>query len=122
MSPVIHVCARCNQPFEPRDGHDCPRAGRRRPKPTSAADKIRATARWQRTRARILRRDGHRCTFGTYDDERYWLGRCPVTKGVDVHHRQPIEQGGAPFAGDNLRTMCATHHARDEQRIREAAR
>lgn len=95
-----------------------------RPKPLTQARMIRNTARWHRARDRALDRDQHRCTYGLEHGEHFWMpdGRCPVTDGVDVHHRTPIEDGGAPFDDRNLRTLCSTHHHRKEEEHRRAKR
>jgi 5-methylcytosine-specific restriction endonuclease McrA len=110
---VIKICPSCEQPHE--GDHDCPNRTARR-KVLNAADRIRSSARWKRARARRLRTDGARCTYGTFAGESFWMadGRCPVVVKLDVHHRTPIEQGGAPFDQENLRTLCHQHHRRIE--------
>ncbi|MGL5825543.1 MAG: HNH endonuclease [Nocardioides sp.] len=54
---------------------------------------------WERTRRRILRRDGGRCTWTTD----YKRCREPAT---DVDHRTP----GDDHSDENLRSLCAPHH------------
>lgn len=66
--------------------------------------------RWERARAQVLARDGHRCVA----EERYggeWI-RCPTTRGLAVHHRVRPEDGGDPYAPGNLLTLCRSHHQR----------
>lgn len=107
-------------------GRECPscRAGRaRRAKRKTRAEAVRATARWKRAQAAAIARDGGRCTYGLEDGDRgvahYPGGRCPVEEGLQGHHRIPIEDGGAPYDLRNVRTVCATHHARLEAELRE---
>lgn len=101
-------------------GRRCPKCKLERasrPKPRTAARRIRSTARWKATAARILERDGHRCTFGLYDeddDRGVPAGGCRARQGLDVHHRTPIEDGGDPYDEANLRTLCDHHHAATE--------
>lgn len=98
-------------------------AATRRWQRASAADRIRSSARWKRVAARILVRDGHRCTFGLYDEDDARgvpAGGCRARLGVDVHHRVPIEDGGDPFDDANLRSLCERHHASVEQAYRAA--
>jgi hypothetical protein len=82
------------------------------------ARKLRSTKRWQSARRVRLNMDGGRCTFGTHGAERFWTERCPVTKDVDVHHIEPVNDGGAPYDPANLRTLCETHHNQVEQERR----
>lgn len=58
---------------------------------------------WERARADALERDGHRCTVA-----RFLGGRC--SKRLDVHHLEPVSEGGAAFDLDNLITACSRHH------------
>jgi 5-methylcytosine-specific restriction endonuclease McrA len=57
---------------------------------------------WYRTRLRILKRDGYRCTHIREDSTG---GRCPE-KATDVDHIDP--NGGE--ADSNLRALCGYHH------------
>lgn len=57
---------------------------------------------WYRTRNRILKRDGHRCTWIRQDSTG---GRCPE-KATDVDHIDPL--GGE--ADPNLTSLCGYHH------------
>lgn len=102
-------------------GRSCPkcRADRAaRPKKKTGAVAVRSSQRWKRVVEQAKRRDGHRCTYGLEPGDRgarhYLGGRCPVTDGLDGHHRTPIEDGGAPYDLANVRTVCRTHHARLE--------
>lgn len=87
---------------------------------------MRSSRRWQKVREAAKRRDGNRCTYGLERGDRgtaaYPGGRCPVTEGLDGHHRLPVEDGGAPYDLDNVRTVCATHHARLEAEQRATRR
>lgn len=79
------------------------------PGPPRCARHAAPRARDQRTRgragqamrAKVLKRDGHKCR---------WPG-CPATRGLEVHHLIPIED--APELADELRnqvTLCRKHH------------
>lgn len=99
------TCPQCKAGLEQRST-----ARKRR----SAAHRIRSSARWKKTVARVLERDGYRCTYGLYegDDSRGLpLGGCRARRRLDVHHRTPIEDGGDAFDEENLRTLCNRHHA-----------
>lgn len=99
-------------------------ATRRRDRATRA-DKIRSTRRWKLTVERILNRDGHRCTYGNYDEDDVrglTTGGCRARKKLGVHHRVPIEDDGDPFDEENLRTLCADHHAVVEAAYRKGKR
>lgn len=54
---------------------------------------------WSAIRARILQRDGHRCTWIEHGQ------RC-AERGTDVDHIRP----GDDHDDANLRTLCQTHH------------
>ena len=55
-------------------------------------------AGWKRARLGALRRAGYRCQ------------RCGGARRLEVHHRTPIEQGGAPFDPRNLEVCCRGCH------------
>lgn len=106
-------------------GRSCPtcRDDRaRRPKPRTLAERVRSTKRWKSTEREAKRRDDGRCTYGLEPGDRgtrhYPDGRCPVVDGLQGHHRTPVEDGGAPYDLENVRTLCATHHARVESEYR----
>lgn len=108
--------------------HGCPackasRATSAKTRPRTRSQRIRSGKRWQTVRARVLNRDGHRCTFGLYDDEDdargVPAGGCRARLQLDVHHRVPIEDGGDPFDEANLRTLCDDHHAVAEAAYRK---
>ena len=61
--------------------------------------RIYGTEKWKRTRANARRRAGGRC-------ER--CGR--EAKTLDVHHRIPLKDGGAPYDPDNLEVLCRPCH------------
>lgn len=60
------------------------------------------TSWWKTTRARILRRDQHRCTWT--DDG----NRC-IAPATDVDHIINEAAGGTDD-DDNLRSLCPRHH------------
>lgn len=66
---------------------------------------------WDEIRARVLTRDGHRCTVS-----RLLGGQCRGR--LHVHHIVPRADGGTD-EDDNLATACARHHPIWE-RLREA--
>ena len=55
-------------------------------------------AHWERTRQRALERAGRRCE------------RCGRPGRLEVHHKTALEDGGAPYAPDNLRVLCRDCH------------
>lgn len=61
------------------------------------------TLLWQAVRSRALRRDGNRCTIARL------LGG-PCSARLDVHHLQPVSEGGEPYDLDNVLTACSRHH------------
>jgi hypothetical protein len=119
---VQRICAAHGR-YSGRRCEACAAERARRPKRKSAADRIRSTAAWKRAERRTIARDGDQCTYGTeIGDGRVVGRRCPVVTGLQVHHRVAIEDGGAPLDDSNLRTVCATHHARleaESRRLRE---
>lgn len=64
-------------------------------------------ATWRRARWEAIRRAGYRCE------------RCGRPGRLEVHHRTPLERGGAPFDARNLETLCAICHR--EQHAAERA-
>jgi 5-methylcytosine-specific restriction endonuclease McrA len=98
----------------------CPQGGRR-----TTQHEIRSSKRWQRVAKFVRRRDGNRCTYGTYKGEHVDGGRCTKTgPSLPVHHVQPVEE--APelaFEPGNCRTLCTTHHNRiDAERRRNGTK
>ena len=63
-----------------------------------AAKGIYCTLAWARMRRRALDRDGWRCVL------------CGEPGRLEVDHIQPIAEGGAALALDNLRTLCRGCH------------
>jgi 5-methylcytosine-specific restriction protein A len=63
-----------------------------------------STYAWRKIRARILRRDGHRCTFALNDGT-----RCGAT-ATEVDHIIELADGGTDHPS-NLRAACHPHHA-----------
>jgi 5-methylcytosine-specific restriction protein A len=57
---------------------------------------------WYKTRLRILKRDGYRCTWIRQDSTG---GRCPE-RATHCDHVDPL----GPETDDNLRALCEYHH------------
>ena len=55
-------------------------------------------AAWKRARLGALRRAGYRCQ------------RCRGAVRLEVHHKTPLESGGAPFDLGNLEVVCRGCH------------
>ena len=70
-------------------------------------ERIYTSPEWAAARDAALLRDGSRCTV-----QRLIGGRCHPT--LDVHHLEPVAEGGAEFDLDNLVTVCHSHHPRLE--------
>lgn len=107
---VARVCSRGHI----YQGKRCPQCPPPEKDPGDYARRIRSTVRWHRAKQRVLERDDHRCTYGTYevDDKRGVFGgeRCAARKRLDVHHVIPLEDDGEAYADENLRTLCTRHH------------
>lgn len=65
-----------------------------------------STREWRKTRARILERNGYRCTVHVRPGE-----RCPETRLLEVHH---LDVGGDVLLApdDELMTVCRKHNPR----------
>ena len=110
---IYRLCPKCGDKVDPategrwRRG-PCRRCERNRFRARRAAGEpgvlIRSTARWQRTRAAALARDGRRCTA------------CGSSGRLDVHHVTPTADGGEPFDLRNLVTLCPSCHHKLEGR------
>lgn len=61
------------------------------------------TPEWADTRTKVLARDGQRCSLA-----RLFGGACHGI--IDVHHLQPVNEGGDPYALDNCLSVCHRHH------------
>jgi 5-methylcytosine-specific restriction protein A len=77
------------------------------------------TKEWERTRRRVLKRDGYRCRV-LLDNG----ARCPVHDrtgvGLQAHHLVALEEGGEPYDLTNLVTACIDHHVElDSERRRQ---
>jgi hypothetical protein len=118
VSPLLRICNGCSG-LVPEVEHrrqrgrcaDCLRIyerektqRRRQQLPT----RIRDTAAWKTAREAARARDGG-CVYRHQ-------GECDGR--VSVHHRVPLERGGAPFDLANLISVCRRHH---EQAERQAA-
>lgn len=68
------------------------------------AANLYSTLKWRAARRAAIARDSGSCTVA-----RLLGGKC--SGGTPhVHHIHPVEEGGDPFALDNLGTVCASHH------------
>jgi 5-methylcytosine-specific restriction endonuclease McrA len=88
MTPILTLCPHCHQPGP------CTCKARARTVYTSAA--------WQRARLAALTRDRFACTS------------CGARAPLDVHHIEPLGQGGQPYELENLETLCRTCHRASE--------
>ena len=61
-------------------------------------------ARWRRLRRRALDRDNWRCT------------RCESPLDLEMHHLIPLDEGGDPYALDNVAMQCSDCHI-DSHRV-----
>ena len=59
---------------------------------------VLGSAQWARVRKAMKNRAGWRCQ------------RCGRPGRLEVHHKTPLERGGAPFDPDNLECLCRTCH------------
>lgn len=59
---------------------------------------------WWKTRAKVIKRDGGRCTWRLPSGK-----RCPRTEELEVDHKVQPMHGGTHHP-DNLRTLCEHHH------------
>ena len=64
----------------------------------SPSARVVGTPRWRRLRAKILDRDGYRCS------------RCGRAGKLEVDHVKPVSCGGAPFDPLNLQALCRRCH------------
>jgi 5-methylcytosine-specific restriction endonuclease McrA len=108
---VLRLCPSCGEPVDPAaEGHrgPCRRCERERSRQRRAAGEpgvlIRSTAKWQRTRTAVLRRDGDSCTS------------CSARGKLEVHHVQPSADGGEAFDLRNLVTLCPRCHHEQQGR------
>ena len=62
---------------------------------------------WKAIRARVLRRDGHRC-------------RMCGQPGAEVDHIVPVSKGGS-WEAANLQTLCRPHHIAKTRNERRSA-
>ena len=124
---VNRICSRHEIVYT---GRQCPacreEAVARRGREPSEADRIRSTRAWKAAQRLCLQLAEHRCSYGLEPGDRgtthFEDGRCPVEIELQAHHRIPIEDGGDPFDQENLRCLCATHHAREEAAYRSRRR
>lgn len=123
---VKRICARHEIVYVGRGGCPACRDEDAASRAPTEADRIRSSAAWKRAQKLCIADAEGRCTYGLEATDRgathYEDGRCPVEVELQAHHRIPIEDGGAPFDQENLRCVCATHHARLEAAYRATRR
>ena len=73
---------------------------------TPATRKIYNSAAWKLARQARLDLDAHACTWCGHSGDR-----------LEVHHRVPLAEGGAPFDIDNLQTLCFWCHIEIHARL-----
>lgn len=86
----------------PKDATNKGRCARHQPKPwtrQSQSSQFTKDPRWQGARTQALRRARNRCA------------RCHTTRKLEVHHRQPVANGGAPYDQANLQVLCGPCHS-----------
>jgi 5-methylcytosine-specific restriction endonuclease McrA len=66
-----------------------------------------STREWRKTRARILERDGYRCTVHVRPGQ-----RCEGTTLLEVHHVYGEESDVLLVPDSELRTVCRRHNPR----------
>lgn len=64
--------------------------------------------RWQMVRLRMMERAGWRCE------------RCKRPSRLEVHHRKPLEHGGAPYDPKNLEVLCRRCHIEHHQALADS--
>jgi len=65
---------------------------------------------WPAVRAKVLKRDGHRCR------------QCGKAGRLEVDHVRPLKEGGARFDMANLQTLCRGCHIQKTRTERGGAR
>ena len=65
-----------------------------------ANDRIYSSRRWRRLRLSVLDRAGWRCR------------KCGRAGRLEVHHREPVREGGEAWCESNLQPLCRTCHFR----------
>jgi 5-methylcytosine-specific restriction endonuclease McrA len=68
---------------------------------------------WHKAREAARQRDRNRCVYA---------GNGDCYGQLEVHHLISVRRGGAPFALDNLVTVCRAHHEVIKEAQRKAAR
>lgn len=94
-----HVCTYPNCPHPATYRGRCPDHARTHNRDTRRAGApVYAGKRWQRTR----------------DWQLYEHPLCDICGRIatDVHHRQDLADGGAPYNPDNLQSLCRSCHSR----------
>jgi 5-methylcytosine-specific restriction enzyme A len=108
----MRTCNHCGQSYDPFDGtyrrkgrcQTCTRTYERERARVKPSRLVRNSTRFKKLREQIKARDHHRCQ------------RCGNAYGLDVHHRTPLHQGGAPYDLANLETLCSGCHNKTQHR------
>ena len=97
MTGASRVCSEPGCPEITEKGSRCPAH-------TRYSKGRGSTYQWRKTRDRILRRDGYRCTYTDEDGN-----RCPERDRLHVDHVFPVSLGGGDEP-ENLRVLCQAHN------------
>jgi 5-methylcytosine-specific restriction endonuclease McrA len=106
---ILKVCT-CGR-LQPCPEHG--QAARQRARREEPYGRILTSSQWQKARKAVKARDGERCQL---DEDGTCHGR------LEVHHRVPVREGGAPFDLDNLLVVCRGHHEQIEAQHRASRR
>jgi 5-methylcytosine-specific restriction protein A len=102
---TLRFCIYCSRHYKPPGIRgrcaDCGRAYDRLLSKQKRARRTRNSAAWQKARAAARQRDGNRCR------------KCGSIQDLEVHHIQPLANGGEQFALTNLITLCRDCHMRE---------
>jgi 5-methylcytosine-specific restriction endonuclease McrA len=98
---ILRFCHHCGRHYDPATGvrNRCGPCGRAYDQRHSVERRARNSARWQTARAEARKRDGERCQ------------NCGSSERLQVHHIEPLSQGGDRYALSNLVTLCQPCHA-----------
>jgi hypothetical protein len=96
---MLRACAKCGKAIPASMGSRC----ELHPKRWRSG----STREWRKTRARILARDGYRCTTDIRLGE-----RCPETRLLEVHHIYGEDSDLLLVPDGELRTVCRKHNPR----------
>jgi 5-methylcytosine-specific restriction endonuclease McrA len=75
---------------------------------------------WGSVRREVLRRDGHTCQDCGLVARK--IGSYQTEEGLEVHHIQPVSEGGPEFDEENCVTLCHACHVGPQGRHSRAVR